>query len=174
MNGPRFPDGWRFEVLSKSHHRSRFESGQDAVDAWLKKSALQSQGKHLTATKVLLDARGHLVGYYTLATSQIDFSDLPAELAKKLPRRNLPVGVLAWLGVDKSYQGRGIGQRLLATALMDCYQASQTFAFIAIVLDCIDSNAKSFYQRFDFAELPGYPMRLYLPFKLLEAMATLR
>jgi hypothetical protein len=57
---------------------------------------------------------------------------------------------------------------------MDCYQASQTFAFIAIVLDCIDSNAKSFYQRFDFAELPGYPMRLYLPFKLLEAMATLR
>ena len=174
MNGPRFPDGWRFEVLSKSHNRLGFESGQDAIDAWLKKSALQSQSKHLTATKVLLDADSHLVGYYSLATSQIDFSELPAELVKKLPRRNLPVGVLAWLGVDKSFQGRGIGQRLLATALMDCYQASQTFAFIAIVLDCIDTNAKSFYQRFDFAELPGYPMRLYLPFKLLEAMATRR
>lgn len=141
------------------------------MDAWLQTSALQSQTKHLSATKVLLDEHNHLVGYYTLTTSQVDCAELPLELAKTLPRRNLPVGVLAWLGVDESFQGRGIGQRLLATALMDCYQASQTFAFIAIILDCIDVKAKNFYRRFDFEELPGYPMRLFLPFKLLEAMA---
>jgi ribosomal protein S18 acetylase RimI-like enzyme len=75
------------------------------------------------------------------------------------------------MGVDRSFQGRGIGNHLLATALVDCYQASQTFAFIALILDCIDEHAKRFYQRFDFAELPGYPMRLYLPFKSLESLA---
>jgi len=171
LSGPRFPEGWSIEVLDKSHPRQKFDSGNYDVDEWLKKSALQSQKKHLTTSKVLLNDARTIAGYYSLAFSQIDFSDLPADLAKKLPRRQLPVSVLAWLGVDQSFQGRGIGQRLLATSLVDCYKASQTFAFIAVILDCVDKNAKRFYQRFDFAELPGYPMRLYLPFKSLEALA---
>lgn len=171
MSGPSFPAGWSIEVLEKSHPRRKFESGQNEVDEWLHKSALQSQKKHLTATKVLLDEQRQIAGYYTLAFSQVDFSDLPADLVKKLPRRQLPVGVLAWLGVDRSYRGRGIGQRLLAASLLDCYEASPTFAFIAVILDCVDETAKRFYQRFDFEELPGYPMRLYLPFKSLEALA---
>jgi GNAT superfamily N-acetyltransferase len=171
LSGPRFPEDWSIEVLDKSHPRRKFQSGNNDVDEWLKKSALQSQKKHLTTTKVLLDAEREIVGYYTLAFSQVDFSDLPSNLVKKLPRRQLPVGVLAWLGVDRSYQGRGIGQRLLATSLVDCYEASHTFAFIAVILDCVDKQAKQFYQQFDFNELPGYPMRLYLPFKSLEDLA---
>ncbi|MCA9264601.1 MAG: GNAT family N-acetyltransferase [Planctomycetales bacterium] len=171
MSGPRFPEGWSIEGLKKSHPRRKFESGQNEVDEWLKKSAFQSQKKHLTTTKVLLDDQRQIVGYYTLAFSQIDFSDLPAELTKTLPRRHLPVGVLAWLGVDRTFQGRGIGKRLLATSLLDCYEASHSFAFIAVVLDCVNQQAKRFYQQFDFQELPGYPMRLHLPFKLLEVLA---
>lgn len=171
MSGPRFPEGWSLEALDKSHARRQFASGHSAVDQWLKKSALQSQSKHLTTTKVLLDETRQIAGFYTLAFSQVDFSDLPVELVKKLPRRQLPVGVLAWLGVDQSFQGRGIGKRLLATSLVDCYQASQTFAFVAVILDCIDEQAKRFYQQFDFQELPGYPKRLFLPFKSLEAIA---
>jgi ribosomal protein S18 acetylase RimI-like enzyme len=171
VSEPRFPEGWSIEVLDKSHPRQRFNSGNDDVDQWLKKSALQSQKKHLTTSKILLDDTRSIAGYYSLAFSQIDFSDLPTDLASKLPRRQLPVSVLAWLGVDQSFQSRGIGQRLLATSLVDCYEASKTFAFIAVILDCVDEQAKRFYQRFDFAELPGYPMRLYLPFKSLEALA---
>ncbi len=171
MSGVRYPDGWRVELLTKSHNRKGFQSGQDEVDAWLRKSAFQSQKKHLSSTKVLLDSESRIVGYYTLATSQVDFSDLPVEVAKSLPDRQLPVAVLAWLGVDRSCQGRGIGKRLLATALKDCYDAADTFAFIAVILDCVDAPSKAFYQRFDFTELPGYPMRLYLPFKLLEKLA---
>lgn len=170
MSGLRYPDGWRVELLTKSHNRKMFLSGQEQVDAWLKQSALQSQTKHLSSTKVLLDADDELVGYYTLATSQVDFSDLPGDVAKSLPQRPLPVVILAWLGVDSKFQGQGIGQRLLATALRDCYDASQTFAFIAVILDCVDASSKEFYQRFDFSELPGYPMRLYIPFKMLERM----
>lgn len=172
MSGVRYPDGWRVELLTKSHNRKTFQSGQEQVDAWLKQSALQSQKKQLSSTKVLLDNESRLVGYYTLATSQVDFSDLPSGVAKSLPQRQLPIAVLAWLGVDRNFQDRGIGQRLLATALRDCHEASQTFAFIAVVLDCVDASSKAFYQRFDFAELPGYPMRLCLPFKLLEKLAT--
>jgi len=117
VSGVRFPVDWKIELLSKAHHRHGFDSGQDDVNGWLKSPALQSQKKHLSTSKVLLDETNNLVGYYTLATSQVDFSDLPIEVAKSLPKRQLPVGVLAWLGVDQSFQGRGIGKRLLATAL---------------------------------------------------------
>jgi GNAT superfamily N-acetyltransferase len=160
----------KLERLQREHSRGRFRSGQADVDEWLATKALQHQEKHLSVTKVLVDDRGAVAGYYTLATGQVDFGELPVELAKRLPRRVLPVAVLAWLGVGESDQGQGLGARLLAQALRDCYEAGKTFAFIAVILDCVDAAAKSFYQRWDFEALPGHPYRLFLSAKRLEAM----
>ena len=50
--------------------------------------------------------------------------------------------MLAWLGVDQGFQGRGLGRLLLAQALRDCYDAGQTFSFIAVILDCVDDAAR--------------------------------
>ena len=170
MSEIRLPDGYRLERLAKSHPRKAFTSGQADVDGWLKTKALQHQEKHLSVTKVLIGSSEQIGGYFTMATGQVDFGDLPDEIAKKLPRRMLPIAVLAWLGVSSRFQGKGLGRLLLAQALRDAYDASQTFAFIAIVLDCVDEAAKVFYQYFDFAELPGYPNRLFLPFATLAKM----
>ena len=172
MIAVRFPDGHRLEQLAKCHPRKRFISGQPQVVDWLASKALQNQEKHLSVTKVLVDAGGDIAGYYTLATGQIDFGDLPAEVAKKLPRRMLPVAVLAWLGVASPRRGQGLGRLLLAQALRDCYEASRTFPFIAVILDCVEDSSKAFYQHFDFAELPGHPHRLFLSAARLEAMMS--
>jgi GNAT superfamily N-acetyltransferase len=172
VKGVRFPNGCRLERLIRGHARKAFASGQAGVDDWLATQALQNQDKHLSATKVLSDGDGAIVGYYTLAIGQVDFGDLPQEAAKKLPRRMLPVAVIAWLGVAADRQGQGSGRSLLAQALRDCYEAGQTFAFIAVILDCIDDSSKSFYRHFDFSELPGYPYRLFLTAAQLEAMMT--
>ena len=170
MNGVPFPAGLRLERLRREHARRRFHSGEEKVDHWLATKALQHQEKRLSVTKVLLDEAGSIAGYYTLAAGQVDFTDLPAEAAKQLPRRALPVAVLAWLGVDSEYQGRGLGRLLLAQALRDCWEGGRTFAFVAVILDCINDAAKAFYQHWDFAELPGHPYRLFLTAKRLEAM----
>ena len=170
MSGVQFPSGFTLERLSKSHPRKAFISGQAQVDDWFATKALQNQEKHLSVTKVLLDEPGRIAGFFSLATGQVDFGDLPAEAAKKLPRRLLPVAVLAWLGVHVDRHGQGLGRSLLAQALRDCYDAGQTFAFIAVILDCIDNNAKKFYQHYDFTVLPGHPYRLFLGFGQLDAM----
>ncbi len=140
------------------------------MDDWLATKALQHQEKHLSATRVLIGDSNSIVGYFTLTTTQIEFGDLPAEFTKKLPRRALPAAVLAWLGVATPFQGQGLGRRLLSQALRDCYLAGQTFAFVAILVDCIDDAAKAFYQQFDFSELPGHPYRLFLSAGLLERL----
>jgi GNAT superfamily N-acetyltransferase len=72
--------------------------------------------------------------------------------------------------VDQEYQGKGLGRLLLAQALGDCHEAGKTFAFVAVLLDCIDDAAKAFYQHWDFEELPGHPYRLFLSSKRLDAM----
>ncbi|MFO0809994.1 MAG: GNAT family N-acetyltransferase [Gemmataceae bacterium] len=172
MNDPRFPDGWRLERLAKGHPRKAFDCREQAVNDWLTARALQHQDKRLSVTKVLLDGDDAVAGFYTLATGQVDFGDLPAAETKKLPKRFLPVAVLAWLGVSYAHQGQGLGQRLLAQSLRDCHDAGRTFAFVAVVLDCLTDVAKAFYQRFDFEEMPGHPYRLFLSARKLDAVMT--
>ena len=167
-----FPPGLRLEALRRDHPRSGFESGQAAVDQWLRGQALQSQSKHLSTTRVLLDGGVRIVGFFTLAFGQVDFTELPTEVVKALPRRALPVAVLAWLGVARDRQGQGIGARLLAQALVDCHAAGRTFPFIAVVLDCVDERARDFYERWDFRPLPGRPLRLFLPNSGLDALVA--
>lgn len=170
MTEVQLPAGFRLERLRRHHPRQHFRSGAAAVDAWLVRNALQQQTKHLSVTKVLLDADGAIAGYCTLATSQVDFGALPDELTRRLPQRLLPVAILAWLGVDAARHGQGLGRLLLAQALRDCFEAGKTFAFVAVLLDCLDDAAKSFYRHWDFEELPGHPYRLFLSSQRLEAL----
>ncbi len=170
MSGVRLPAGSRWERLKRDHPRQQFRCGDEKVDAWLSASAWQHQKKHLSVTKVLCDIDGRITGYYTLATGQVDFDDLPLDMTRRFPRRLLPVAVLAWLGIAIDCQGQGLGRLVLAQALRDCHDASETFPFVAVILDCIDDAAKAFYRRWDFQEIPGHPYRLFLSYRQLEAM----
>ncbi|MFM8286232.1 MAG: GNAT family N-acetyltransferase [Planctomycetaceae bacterium] len=170
MTGVVFPPGFTLEPLQKTDPRHLSDCGQPEVNHWLHTKALQHQAKRLSATRVLVDPNRAVTGFYTLATGQVDFSDLPIDLARKLPRRALPVAVLAWLGVSQARQGKKLGNRLLAQALRDCHEAGQTFAFVAVILDCVDERAKAFYQRWNFAEMPGQPYRLFLSLQTLASL----
>ncbi len=170
MSNFRFPDGFQVESLQRRHPRRKFFCGECSVDDWLRTKALQQQDKHLSVTKVLLNPVGKIAGFYTLATGQIDFGDLPVELIKRLPHRALPVAVLAWLGVDQCFRGQGFGRLLLARALRDCYESAQTFAFVAVILDCVNESAKAFYRKWDFREFPGHANRLFLSWNQLAVM----
>jgi GNAT superfamily N-acetyltransferase len=170
MRTVRFPEGVLVEPLQHRQPRREFLCGESSVDDWLRTKALQQQDKHLSVTKVLLDRGGKIAGFYTLATGQVDFGDLPSELIHRLPRRALPVAVLAWLGIDHCFQGQGLGQLLLARALRDCYESGQTFAFVAVILDCVNDSAKAFYEKWDFREFPGHANRLFLSWHQLVAM----
>lgn len=168
MSEVHLPPGFRWESLAKGHPRKQFSCGQAQVDSWLQTRAFQHQEKKLSVTKVLLNAKNEIAGFYTLAMGQVDFNELPVEIARRLPRRPLPVAILAWLGTALNHHGQGLGGRLLAQALRDCYEAGKTFAFVAIILDCVDDQAKSFYEHYGFAEIPGHPYRLFLSFQHLE------
>jgi GNAT superfamily N-acetyltransferase len=170
VTGSPIPAGCVFERLRKAHPRHSFKSGEKLVDDWLATKSLQHQEKRLSVTTVLVGGDGPLWGFYTLTIAQIDFTDLPSHIVKRLPLRPLPVAVLAWLGVSAAHQGEGLGSLLIARALRECQDASGIVGFIGVVVDCVSDVGNSFFRHWDFEEVPGQPKRLFLSAKRLEAM----
>lgn len=167
-----FPTGWRIEAIRKEHPRVAFDCGDAAVNDWLRNKARQSHQKNLSNTRVLLDDKGAIAGFYTLALGHVQLDQLPHELARQLPRQLVPVIVLGWLGVSKAHQGRKLGDSLTAHALLQCYEVSKQLGIVAVIIDCLTMEAKAFFGRFDFAEVPGHTMKLMLSKAQLDAMVA--
>jgi hypothetical protein len=80
--------------------------------------------------------------------------------------------LLARLVIDKSVQGRGLGQSLLIDALRRTYAVVENgpAPVRLVVVDAIDENAKKFYERFDFIASPQSPMRLFMSYKTIRSV----
>ncbi len=106
-----------------------------------------------------------VVGFYTLSAFGVALTAFPPAIAKKLPRYPMvPSFLLGRLAVDKRYQGKGVGERLLVDALRRCYtQSHNEVAAPFVVVEAIDANAVAFYRRFGFEEFPEPISRLFLP-----------
>ncbi len=163
---------FHFEVqaLCGKHGRSTFSSGIEPLDAYLRRQAGQDAKRHVAAPFVLIEPPSdEVLGYYTLSSSAVDLSDLPDELAKKLPRyADLPVILMGRLTVDSRLWGRGLGEFLLMDALRQT--AHNPIAAMALIVDAKDQKAKSFYQHFDFIPLQKKPMRLFLPMTTIKKL----
>jgi len=102
----------------------------------------------------------------------MSLAELPRDKFKNLPGEVVPIVTLAWLGLDKSLHGKGYGEKLMLHAMAHCYKTGLQFPFVAMILDCLSSKAKAFYQKYDFAEVPGHPMKLFVSWKTLEEIAS--
>jgi GNAT superfamily N-acetyltransferase len=118
--------------------------------------------RRLTACFTALDGNARVAGYYTLASASILLTDLPDNLAKKLPRYpNLPAVRMGRLAVDQGFKGKGLGAALLADALRRA--ASADIAAYAFVVDAKDDSAAAFYAHHGFCATVENPLFLYLP-----------
>jgi len=161
MSFPRFSH--KIEILNDSHSRADFSCGIEALDRYLKEQANQDLRRYIATPFVLIDLdASRIAGYYTLAASSIELSDLPEDKRKKLPRYPLlPAILLGRLAVDKGYQGQRLGSFLLADALYRSLISD--IAAVAIIVDAKDDVALSFYEYHQFLPLLKHQRRLYLP-----------
>jgi GNAT superfamily N-acetyltransferase len=152
----------RVEVLGPQHDRSRFESGAEPLDRYLRTQAAQDARRNVAAPFVLVLPDGGIGGYYTLSSTAVKLAHLPEQVVKKLPRYPLvPATLLGRLAVDRSHQGKGYGRFLLADALHRAIRSE--IASFAVIVDAKDDGARRFYERESFLPLPDQPMRLFRP-----------
>jgi GNAT superfamily N-acetyltransferase len=160
---------WHIERLGRSHDRSGFSCGKTSLDDFIRKLVTQYEKRDLGRTYVAVrPGESQVCGYYTLASAKIEFLSLPETVARKLPAHPVPTILLARLAVERSGQGQGLGEALLIDALHRSLSLADMLGILAIEVDAIDIQAKSFYEKYGFVPLLDDGLHLFLP------IATLR
>jgi len=165
-------DEWRIERLDRGHVREGFDCGKPSLNDFLRALVSQYEKRNLGRTYVALQGEDRRVlGYYSLASGGMEAASLPANQAKKLPRHDVPVILLARLAVDQSVHGKGLGGLLLRDAMTRSLDLSEKLGIHAVVVDALDAGAKAFYERFGFMPLADDEMRLFLPLSTIRSAA---
>lgn len=156
--------------LLSTHVVDSFGCGKDSLDKFLKLHALEKQQAKLSRTYVVLN-EGEVVGYYTLAHISLEQESMPKKLGRGMPRA-IPAILMARFAVTQSYQGKGLGRSMLVDALQRTWAVIESGAAPVrfFVVDAIDAEAKTFYERFDLVSAPEDPLRLYLSYKTIQSL----
>lgn len=157
------------EKLEKSHKVKQFNCGNNYLNDYLIKYALQNQKKHISNTFVV-KKHNVVVGYYTLTFGSIEKTILPNSLNKQLPNYQIPVIILARFAVDTNEQGKGLGKALLKNAILKTLQASDIAGIKAIMVDAKDAKAKEFYETYGFVASDINDLNLFLAIEELKKL----
>ena len=98
-----------------------------------------------------------------MSATSFDRDSMPPKIATRLPRYPVPAVLLARLAVDSSYQNCGLGTKLLVDSFKKVIQVYEIIGIVAFIVDALDKEAASFYQKSKFMQFSGDELRLYLP-----------
>jgi GNAT superfamily N-acetyltransferase len=150
--------------LGAGHERKAFSCGIATLDRYIREQASQDIRRRIASVFVATsDTRSsRIMGYYTLSAASIAASDLPADLARRLPRHPIPAALVGRLAVDLEFARRGLGTILVADAVKRAMAASESIAITVVVVDPLDEPARAFYAAFGFQNLQGPQQRMFL------------
>jgi len=154
--------------LTSAHSVDQFSSGNQLLDDWLKKRALDSEHGNTARTFVVCEQALTVVGYYCISMGSVQLSDLPTKLKRKqgLPKQ-IPVAIIGRLARDEKYKGQGLGLDLLQDALKRILQVSKMIGVRAVLVHAIDEKAAAFWREQEFIECPVDSRTFYLPIETI-------
>lgn len=159
------------ELLQSHHDRKGFDCGKPTLNEFLQKRARQNADRNVGVTYVVIEAAGssRIMGYYTLVTRTIEREIIPE---KALPSGPVGVVLLGRLAVDRTFQGRGLGKRMLMRAIRQTEEAARSIGIYALVLDALDEEALAWYLGLDwgFQKLLDDPNHLFLPVETIRKL----
>jgi len=160
----------RIEPITKEHIRKTFTCKKSSLADYLHRHARQNDKNNISKTFVAVGGENTVQGYYSLSSTSIEFEELPEDITKNTPKYPIPAGLITKLAVDKNCEGQGLGSRLLIDALQRILITSEQLAIKVILVDAIDEEAKGYYLRFGFIELPGHTLKLFLPIETINQL----
>jgi len=155
-----------------THDRTVFDCGEPALNDYLQKTAWQHLQKGIANTYVLVESTNQcrILGFFTLAFIEVDISEIPAGLRKKLPRSRLPAAKLGRIAIDKSCRGKNYGRLLLVDAMRRVTVAVRSTAgVVGLFVDAKNTGVAAFYRKFGFTPLEDNPLTLMIPCQTLIA-----
>jgi GNAT superfamily N-acetyltransferase len=156
-------------AINASHDASNFDCGKLPLDEWLRTHALKNDGK---ASRCFVVCSGRaVVGFYALAAGAVRHDQVSGALKRNMPPQ-IPVIVLGRMAVDKTQQGRGLGDALLRDALRRALSVANEIGARAVLVHAIDHEVVPFYLRYGFKPFPEGELTLFL--SVSEVAAALK
>lgn len=159
---------WVSSRINSSHELYGFDCGQEALNTWLRKSALRADAQG-TARTIVWSAPHDpgVVAYYSIAPTEVRRDGLARSAHGG--HSVIPAYLLARLALDRTLQRRGLGTYLLLDAIELILAASASGGGRLLVVDAIDDVAAGFYRDHGFSAITG-TRRLYVRISSLRAM----
>lgn len=126
-----------------------FDCENQALNEFLSKYALKNDQLGIGKTFVALSPQEKIVGYFTLATAQVAYREIPDNYRVKLPKYPISALRIARLAVNKELKGKGIGKWLLAQAFIKVSHVADVTGIYFIIIDAKETS-KSFYEHYGF------------------------
>jgi predicted GNAT family N-acyltransferase len=164
------PD-WREEPIAKKHDRASFDSGEPALNEFLRRNARQSHDKGTAKTFLAISGSDEktILGYYSLCPASLEYARTPATIRKQLARHDVPAFRLGRLAVDRSVQGQGLGGQLILAAGRRCLLAATEVGGVAILIDAKSERVAKWYASYGAVPLEDVPLSLLLPLATIQA-----
>ena len=141
----------------------------DDMNHFIRHHALDQVKKGISRTFVLRDIDGEepnrVLAYYSTSVGHLAPVDIPKVVS---PRMTIPVIFLLRLAVDKNFQRRGFGAKLMIHFLVQVVQLANQTGIYALVLEPLNEHVRSFYQKFGLLPLPRDPNRMYVRIRDIE------
>lgn len=127
----------------------KFDCEVEVLNKFLSRYALRNDELGIGKTFVALNENNQIAGYFTLATAQVAYQEIPDDFRGKLPKYPIPALRIARLAVEKELKGKGIGKWLLAQAFIKAIHVADVTGLYFIIVDAKETS-KSFYEHYGF------------------------
>jgi len=141
-------------LLTEAHDGSAFESGEPALDDWLRRRAWNNQQTAASRTYVVCPAGSSTIaGYFALSMGQILAHEITGSMRRNMPP-SIPAVLLGRLAIARARQGRGLGRAMLADAIARAQRVSAEVSARLVIVHAISPAAEAFHLHHGFTRLP--------------------
>ena len=123
------PSQLRIMPINSEIDCSAFDCGDQAVNASLRQLISEPGKTESSPVIAAVNERNIINGFYSLTASNIEFAEVPENLADRISTYPIPTVIIDTIAVHRTMQGKGIGARLLIDALQRIQNAINDIAF---------------------------------------------
>ena len=145
------------KVLEETDDLSTFACDKDdpmGLDEFIHKEAIQFQKEKLGVTHLFL-YKGQVVGFATLAMSEIEVKEAQSLSSAGIEIKNFPALLIGRLAVHNNYRDRHVG-RIICLWCLDIARELSREVGCRLVVVLTEGKPVEFYKKSGFAIIPKY------------------
>ena len=141
--------------LQEHHDASEFNSGERAIDDYIKYEALDAQRNRDAVVYVTcFEGTDKIAGFFTLSTGSVNRRALPNAKMRRNTPDPVPATLLGRMGVTKELQRQGVGTDLLSEALEGAIRAADQVASRVLIVHLLRDELADWYGKHGFILCP--------------------